>query len=280
MIITPRYDGPAVLQFAGPLGDPSVPLVRQRRRLGALLSSLDETQWATASRCEGWTVRDVVAHLVGTDQFWFLSATAALAGTPTRFLDGFDPVATPARMVDAMADVEPAQVLASYLEGVEALAAVLTGLDETQWSTPAEAPPGHIALHAMARHALWDAWVHERDIVLPLGIAPAEEADEVVACLQYAAGLGPAFVAASGSRRSGVLIFDGADPTAHVVVTLGENVVVSNAESPTDALRLSGRSVALVEALSFRASFPQHIEETDRWLLGSLAEVFEVVEHR
>jgi uncharacterized protein (TIGR03083 family) len=35
----------------------------QRLRLVDLLSTLDDEQWRTPSLCEGWTVRDVAAHL-------------------------------------------------------------------------------------------------------------------------------------------------------------------------------------------------------------------------
>ena len=206
-----------------------------------------------------------------------LSATAALAGAPTRFLIGFDPAVTPAHMVDGMHDLAPAEVLTRYLEGIEALAATVTGLDEAQWSMPAEAPPGHVPLHALARHALWDAWVHERDVVLPLGMAAVEEPDEVLACLQYAAALGPAFLATSGSERSGTLAFDGTDPDTHVVVTAGSTVVVSDDEPPADAVHLSGRSVDLVEALSLRMPFPDDVAAHDRWMLDGLATVFDHV---
>jgi uncharacterized protein (TIGR03083 family) len=275
MRLTPRYDGPPVLRFTGPIGDLSVPLLRQRRRLGAVLRTLNDAQWATPSRCAGWSVRDVVAHLVGTDQFWVLSATAGLGGAPTRYLDGFDPVATPAKMVGGMQDVAPAEVLASYQEGVDALAACFTDLDDERWSMVAEAPPGHVSLDAMARHALWDAWIHERDVVLPLGLAPVEERDEVLACLQYAAGLGPAFLAIGGSERAGTLVFDGIDPDAHIVVHVGETVVVSDGEAPAGAVHLEGWSVELIEALSFRAPLVHDIAAADRWLLGGLAEVFD-----
>ncbi len=67
----------------------------------------------------------------------------------------------------------------------------------------AEAPAGHMALSAVASHALWDAWVHERDICLPLGLPVDVEPDEVAVSLRYAAGLGPAFLATEGSARSG-----------------------------------------------------------------------------
>ncbi len=266
-----------MLEFTGPIGDLSVPLLRQRRRLGAFLGRLDDAQWSVVSRCERWSVRDVTAHLVGTDQFWLLSITAALEGSPTRYLTGFDPAVTPAALVDGLQDVPAADVLASYLEAVEALAATVTGLDEAQWSLPAEAPPGHVPLHVLARHALWDAWIHERDVLLPLGATPVEEPDEVVACLEYAAALGPAFLATSGSTRAGTLAVEGTDPDAHVVVQAGETVVVSDQAAPVDAVRLTGRSVDLVEALSYRSPLPHDVAEGDRWLLGGLAAVFDLV---
>jgi uncharacterized protein (TIGR03083 family) len=277
MQLTPRYDGPPVLQFTEAPGDLAVPLLRQRRRLGAVLDGLDAAQWATPSRCESWSVRDVIAHLVGTDQFWVLSATAALAGEPTRYLNGFDPVVTPAAMVEHTQDQPPAEVLAAYDAGVEAFAAVVTGLDAGQWSMPAEAPPGHVPLHALARHALWDAWIHERDVVLPLGMSQVEEPDEVRACLEYAAALGPALLAVGGSSRSGTLAVVGADPTARVIVELGESVTVGVQEVPPGAVVLEGPSVALVEALSFRGPFPCAVPDGDRWLLGGLAAVFDRV---
>ena len=36
---------------------------RERLGLAALLGGLDERQWARSSLCDGWTVRDVAAHL-------------------------------------------------------------------------------------------------------------------------------------------------------------------------------------------------------------------------
>jgi uncharacterized protein (TIGR03083 family) len=275
MLLTPRYDGPPVLRFESPVVDLSVPLLRQRRRLGEILGGLDEAQWAAPSRCDAWSVRDVIAHLVGTNQFWAIAAGAALAGAPTRYLAAFDPVATPVSMVDGMQAQTAADVLASYLEGVDALAATVTGLDDEQWDLPAEAPPGHVPFHAMIRHALWDSWTHERDVVLPLGLTPVEEPDEVVACLEYVAALSPAFLATTGSDRPGALVVDGTDPTVHVLVEAGETVVISNRDAPAGATRLTGPSVELLEALSFRGTLPCDVAAEDQWLLGGIATVFD-----
>ncbi|HZN13144.1 MAG TPA: maleylpyruvate isomerase N-terminal domain-containing protein [Acidimicrobiales bacterium] len=278
MRLRPRYGDQPVVRFDGPIGDPAKPLLRQRRRLGDTLKGLDADQWAAASRCEGWSVRDVVAHLVTTNGFWVVSALGALAGEPTRYLSDFDPVASPKVAVDSMLTMTTEDVLTSYIDGVEKLAAAVEGLDDAQWSLPAEAPPGHIALAAMARHALWDAWIHERDVCIPLGYQQPEEDDEVLASLEYAAALGAGFLALEGSPRSATLVVDATGPETHFVIDAGESVVVRGGDAPADALRITGSCVDLVEALSFRVPFPAGVGEETRWLFAGLGTVFEVAE--
>jgi uncharacterized protein (TIGR03083 family) len=274
--ISPRYDGPAVLRIDVPVGDPSVPLVRQRRRLADILATLDDAQWTAPTRCEGWSVQDVVTHLVTVNQFWALSIAAGLAGEPTRYLAGFDPVATPAQMVDDMRGQTPAEVLARYVDTAEQLAGAVDRLDDDAWATPAEAPPGHIAVRAVALHALWDAWVHERDIALPLGLTPSVEADEVAGSLLYAAALGPAFLALTGPTRDGFLGVVATDPNVSFTVQTGTSVVVAPGPPAGDAPRLEGDAVALVDGLSFRGPLEHGLADDDLWLVAGLAEVFDV----
>ena len=275
MLLTPRYDGPPVIRIEGPVGDPSVALLRQRRRLAEALATLDDEQWAAPSRCEGWTVRDVIAHLVGANQYWAVSMAAGLAGEPTRYLTAFDPVATPAAMVDGMQALTPAEVLGQFVESTDSMASAIDGIDEEAWETTAESPPGHVALHVVARHALWDSWTHERDVLLPLGMAPDEEPDEVVPCLEYAAAIGPALLATQGSTRTGALVLDASDPDVRVVVEAGETVTVRRGDPPRGAVALQGPAVELIEALTFRIPLDQDVPAHDQWLLGGLAEVFD-----
>ena len=277
MQFTPRYDGPSVLRVDLPLGDPSAPLVRQRRRLAETLDGLEKSQWSAPSRCEGWSVQDVVAHLVGVNQFWAVSMSSGLAGSPTRYLAGFDPVATPAAMVEPMRRLSPSDVLALYVETLDALAEVLTDVTADAWSVPAEAPPGHIELRAVALHALWDAWTHERDIVLPLGLQQPAEDDEIRACLVYAAALSPALLAAGGSTRQGLIAVDAAAPQTSFVVDAGPTVTVRDRRSDDVVdVELRGASVDLVEGLTFRAPLDHDVPADHRWLLGGLAEAFDL----
>ena len=71
---------------------------------------------------------------------------------------------------------------------------LLAELDDEGWSMPAESPPGHVSIRLLAFHAIWDSWIHERDIALPLGQQPPEVPDELRSCLQYAAAVSPALL--------------------------------------------------------------------------------------
>jgi hypothetical protein len=143
------------------------------------------------------------------------------------------------------------------------------------WSVTGESPLGHVALRLVLLHALWDSWIHERDVLLPLGLAPVLEPDEVVACLAYAAALGPALLAAGGSVRRGTLAVDGSEPEAQIIVDVGSTVLL-RLDTAAGAARLTGRAVDLIEGLSFRAPLTADVADADRWLLSGLDAAFDV----
>lgn len=277
MRLTPRYDSDPIVRIETTLDDVGVPLVRQRARLAELLTTLDDEQWSAPSRCEQWTVQDVVAHLIGTNQFWTFSINGGLAGNPTRVLADFDPVATPAQMVDAVRSRSAAETLDELVATNGALAAAVGAIGTAHWATVAEAPPGHVALRAVALHALWDSWIHERDIALPLGLEPAEETDEITGCLHYAAALGPAFLTSTGSTRTGALTIRTTKPNVEFSVTVGPEVVVRDGPGGSDATVLAGDAVDILEALSFRGPLPAGASEDARWFMDGLAAAFDTV---
>jgi uncharacterized protein (TIGR03083 family) len=275
MQLTPRYDGAPVFAVEGSLDDQREPLLRQRRRLQDALASLTDEQWKRPSRCERWNVQDVVAHLIGTNGFWTMSILAGVAGSPTRVLAAFDPATTPDLMVAPMRSLTPAETLEQFVETNKTLSDAVESLDDAGWSSIAESPAGHVPIRLIAHHALWDAWVHERDILLPLGMVPAEEPDEIVSCLRYVAAVAPVLALSLDPRRRGALAIDATEPEVRVVIEVDTTVVVRSGVPPADALRLSGRAVDLVDMLSIRTPIDQRVPDDKRWLLDGLATVFD-----
>jgi uncharacterized protein (TIGR03083 family) len=274
MRLAPRYDGPVIISIDA-TDDVLAAVSRQRRRLEATLANLGPADWSAASRCDAWTVQDVIAHIVGVNAFWRASVTAGLAGTPTRMLTGFDPAATPPLMVNAMRALTPGEVLDQFVSSNDGFLGTIADLDEPALSTLAESPAGLLPIRLLAHHALWDCWIHERDIALPLGLAQPVEPDEVLSCLRFAAALSPAFALHSATAPKGMFSVMARDPESCFTLDVNDSVSVRQGSTTTDAPCLRGDAVELVEALSLRVPLPVSTPTEWRELLGGLAIVFD-----
>jgi uncharacterized protein (TIGR03083 family) len=273
--LSPQYDGPAVLSLDGQTGDPGVALSAQRRRLESVLAALGEDEWRAASRCDAWSIQDVVAHLVGVNAFWQASVLAGLAGTPTRVLAGFDPAAHPPMMVEPMRALTSAEVLDQFVVSNDGFLGALATIDDQGWSMVAESPVGHVSIRDLAHHALWDAWVHERDIAVPFGLTPAEEPDEIGITLRYAAAVGPALTIGDPNAFSGALAVLATDPDVCFTIEVGESIAIGHDSPGVDTPCLRGGAVDLIEALSIRAPLPPGTPDEWHRLVHGLAIVFD-----
>jgi hypothetical protein len=166
----------------------------------------------------------------------------------------------------------------AHEQQLQPLFGVVGGMDESGWSMPAEGPAGHLPIHLILRHRIWDAWVHERDIVLPLGLTPVVEPDEVEANVVFVGALSPAMSLLQGVPIRGEFILSTGDPSSHWTIEVADQVSVRIGGEGAGAPCLAGRAVDLAEALSLRAPLPP--DAPDRWrdLLGGLATAFDAGE--
>lgn len=276
MQLTPWYGTDPIIAIDGRPDAIAEPLLRQRRRLADLLASFTDDQWTHPSRCAGWTNRDVITHLQSTNAFWGFSIAMGLKGEPTQFLATFDPVASPAQLVADAPDVSTDELLGQFAASNEALADQIAGLDEDGWGTTAEAPCGHVAIGTLAHHALWDGLIHERDILLPLGLEPVEEADETLASLRYVAALSPAFAVSRGEAPGGMLAVEPTDLDAAFTVKVTDRVAITDGTAATGAdLLLTGAAVDLLEGLSLRTPLDQPVSEDAAWFIDGLMVTFD-----
>ena len=122
-----------------------------------LILSLDDKQWAAPSRCSGWTVADVAAHVVGT-----------MADVANGQLEGLgSPEVTEREVAERRG--RSRQEIADELEGVTKVAEdMLAAFDETAWQQPS--PGGYDGTLGQGVEALYyDTWLHADDIRAPLG---------------------------------------------------------------------------------------------------------------
>lgn len=278
MLLSPRYTGATVVTIEGDPHDVAAPLIRQRLRLAEIAATFTEDQWSAPTRCAAWSVRDVIAHLAGINPLYVASAVAGLTGEPTRLMQYFDPAVSPLTMVDDIGPLSSLEVLELFTSSNAELIATVEALDEREWSTLAESPLGEVPMRLLMSHALWDSWVHERDILIPLGIEPAVAADEVVASLRYVAALTQGFAFGAGIELRGHFGIEAINPDFHCVMSV-EDAVNVRVGHPDDGMPvLRGPAVELTEALSTRLPLPVDAPPAWHRLLRGLTYTWDLVD--
>ncbi len=168
-------------------------------------------------------------------------------------------------------------VVDQFVATNEALLGAVAELDDAGWSVASESPAGHVPIRLLAQHALWDCWVHERDIAIPLDIEAAFEPDEVKSCLQFAAAVSPVLGLGLGHSSVGAFGVKATNPDVQFVVDVGASVAVRDQAPASSVPCLHGDAVALIEALSLRAPLPPSTPIEWTQLLDGLATAFDAV---
>jgi hypothetical protein len=178
-------------------------------------------------------------------------------------------------MIEPMRALSLSDVLDQFIASNEAFLGALETLDADGWSTTAESPAGHVPIRLVAHHALWDAWVHERDIAIPLGITPTEMPDEIGIALRYAAAVGPALTIGDANAYSGALAVVATEPDDSFTLEVTDSVVVRNDAPAVGVPCLRGSAVTLIEGLSIRVPLPADTPSEWHSLVQGLATVFD-----
>lgn len=147
-------------------------LAGQQAELDGLLAGLEDADWLRPTRCEGWTLADVVLHLAQTNELALASANGDYAGAVVRLMAG-----APAASVDegaaAMVERERGrpgpQVRTRWQASAEGLRQGLaTGDPHRRVSWVA----GELSLRTLATTRLAETWIHSGDVADALGLAP------------------------------------------------------------------------------------------------------------
>jgi uncharacterized protein (TIGR03083 family) len=151
-------DGPTDERGTGMTGtrdDVDLRVRRERERLLTVLEGLDAGQWRTPSLCAGWTVRDVVVHLLMPYELSVPRFLALMVRSGLRF----------DRAADRWARDDPR----SPAQAVAALRDTGHRRFEAGPGAPAEAPLSHLVIHA-------------QDVYRPLGVpSPTDPEDAAIA---------------------------------------------------------------------------------------------------
>jgi uncharacterized protein (TIGR03084 family) len=135
-------------------------LREQQDELSALLDSIDEDDWARPSACEGWSVADVVLHLVQTNEMAIASASGTLPAVTSIPDPGSIDVGADAAVARERG-VAPSVLLARWHELADRLCETLLACEPSarvQWVA------GTLAARTLATTRLAETWIHTGDV--------------------------------------------------------------------------------------------------------------------
>jgi uncharacterized protein (TIGR03083 family) len=152
--------------------------------LDTVAASLTPEQWAAQSLCPDWTARGVLVHATTIEQ--------VLVGWKP---GGEAPFATIGPTHAELNALEPDALLTRFRRVVAERTAELDAMTDDDFATPGVTPVGPGTYGRFMAIRVFDNWVHERDIRVPLAIpgddsGPAAEMslDEVQLSLGYIVG--------------------------------------------------------------------------------------------
>jgi len=172
-------------------------LVAELDAFGELIGPLDAASWESSTRCEGWAVCDVSAHVIGS-----------IADVVSGQLEGLGSAEVTAREVAERKGRSPEE-LVQELTAVTKLAADLAAVfDDAAWESPG--PGGYDGTLGQGVEALWyDTYLHAEDIRAALGM-PSARGSGLRASVHHVAfelgklGWGPATLAFDGMEEVAV----------------------------------------------------------------------------
>ncbi len=238
------------------------------RDLDGLVGEFDDTQWQTATSLPGWTVHDVISHLIGVESM--------LQGVDTPGADidvstlehvRNDIGVSNERWVRKLRAASAADLLDNFRATTAKRRKALSDLSNSQWNELTATPAGPDSYGRFMRVRIFDCWMHEHDIRDAIGqpasagelVRPAADLalDEMEASMGFVVGkLGGA---PDGSRVS--LELTGPLGRTINVAVEGRGKVVDDFgdDDPTATIRLDG--VLFTRLAGGRTPLAAHAEE-------------------
>lgn len=133
--------------------------------IDVLVSDFSDEQWESATPLPGWTVRDVVAHIVGTESM-LQGVDTPDADVDVSTLEHVrnDIGALNERWVRKLRAIGAAELLEQYRTVTAARREALSDLPVAAWDEVTGTPAGPDSYGRFMRIRTFDCWMHEHDI--------------------------------------------------------------------------------------------------------------------
>lgn len=243
-------------------------LSEQWDAIAALVTGLDENQWRTSTALPGWTVFDVVAHVVGTES-WLLGERPPAHDplTPKADVRTLPHVRNETAVlneiwVDRLRPLSGERLLEMFHDVTRRRRAALHALGDVDWQAQTQSPIGLVSYGRFMRVRLFDCWMHELDIADALGVEVDEGGQRGEFAFTEFLGSIPRIVVKKGEAPQGARItFSLTGPLArslHIQVADRANYVDAFDSSPTVDIHLPAAD--FVRLGGGRTTADQHVD--------------------
>jgi uncharacterized protein (TIGR03083 family) len=156
--------------------------------------TLPPETWDAPTRLPGWTVKDQLSHIVGTEAM--LAGDEAPAATGAEHAHVRNDIGTfNEQWVDAYRSLTGTEVLAAFGEVTARRRAMLADLTDEALAAESWTPAGHATYGRFMQIRLFDTWMHEQDVRAALalpghahGIVPDRALTEIRLAMPYVVG--------------------------------------------------------------------------------------------
>jgi uncharacterized protein (TIGR03083 family) len=150
------------------VGEPIVALLAEEwQAIAALGSELRPEEWDMASECPGWTVRDLVSHMVGTERSLLGEPTPPHPG-PAPHVHNPTAAANEAWVAPRRSRPGP-EVLAEFRDISARRLEQLAAMTADRFDVPGPSPIGIVPYREFLAVRVMDCWVHEQDMRVATG---------------------------------------------------------------------------------------------------------------
>jgi uncharacterized protein (TIGR03083 family) len=209
--------------------------------IGQLGDDLESGEWELPSECPGWTVRDVLSHMVGTERSLLGEPSPAPLPTPLHVHNAVG--AANEGWVAASRDHSGPEVLAAFRDVTTRRLAQLRSWPTSRFDEVGPSPTGQVPYREFMRVRVMDCWVHEQDIRVATARPGHRQGPAATLAIDRLASAMPFIVGKKAGAPEGASVrfeLTGSEPRRLDILVEGGRAVVAPASEtePTAEIRM------------------------------------------
>ncbi len=146
-------------------------LIQQWNQLDELLAGLKKDDWTTPTALPGWTVRDVVAHVAGTEHMLSGEPVPDIELSESALAHVHNPIGElNEKFVEEARSLAVEDAFEDFREAITLRTEQLAEMSPADLEAETDSPVGRVPYRRFMGVRVFDCWVHEDDIRVALGM--------------------------------------------------------------------------------------------------------------